>query len=230
MGHFLVKLNGRADHKVYVAVFSCFESRAVHAEVVFKLDADSAINAITRFNSRRPGMNHLYSDRGTNFVAANSILTKDLEAINKKAAPSLAKRNITWQFNPPHAPHRGGDMGTRSRSIQEDLVWHFKGRRAALRHLCYSSNRGGRNSQSAPIDSHFYRLKGYGSADTKPPTVPFNHQTTSPTGSQIGKRGRGRGQELVEESASENKLILAQLEKRLSVPATLEIKMEKDSR
>ena len=53
-------------------------------------------------------MNHLYSDRGTNFVAAHSILTKELAEINKVAAPSLAKKNIIWQFNPPHAPHRGG--------------------------------------------------------------------------------------------------------------------------
>ena len=108
MGHFLVKLNGRANHKVYVAVFSCFETRAVHAEIVFKLDADSAINAITRFNARRPGMNKMYSDRGTNFIASNAILTKELEIINKEAAPSLARKGITWQFNPPHAPHRGG--------------------------------------------------------------------------------------------------------------------------
>ena len=84
----------------------------------FKLDADSAINAITRFNSRRPGMNHLYSDRGTNFVAANSILTKELERINKEAAPTLARKNITWHFNPPHAPHRGG--------IWERVVGLFK--------------------------------------------------------------------------------------------------------
>ena len=53
-------------------------------------------------------MNRLYSDRGTNFIAANSILAKELEKINEEAAPSLAKKNIIWQFNPPHAPHRGG--------------------------------------------------------------------------------------------------------------------------
>ena len=35
MGYFLVKLNGRANHKVYVAVFTCFETRAVHAEIIF---------------------------------------------------------------------------------------------------------------------------------------------------------------------------------------------------
>ena len=63
-------------------------------------------------------MNYLYSDRETNFVAANSILTKELEEINKKAATHLAKKNITWQFNPPHAPHRGG--------IWERVVGLFK--------------------------------------------------------------------------------------------------------
>ena len=108
MGHFLCKLNGRANHKVYVAVFTCLQSRSVHAEVVFKLTADAAINAIARFNARRPGLSNLYSDRGTNFVAANSILTKELEIINKDAAPELSKRGIVWHFNPPHAPHRGG--------------------------------------------------------------------------------------------------------------------------
>ena len=69
---FLCKLNGRANHKVYVAVFTCFVSRSVHAEVVFNLTADAAINAIVRFNARRPGLHSLYSDRGINFVAANS--------------------------------------------------------------------------------------------------------------------------------------------------------------
>ena len=108
MGYFLVKMNGRANHKVYVAVFSCFETRAVHAEVILKLDADSAINAIARFSARRPGTSYLYSDRGTNFVAANSILSKELEEINKGATPELARKGIVWEFNPPHAPHRGG--------------------------------------------------------------------------------------------------------------------------
>ena len=108
MGPFIVKLNGRADHKVYVAVFTCFQSRSVHAEVVFKLDSDSAINAIIRFSARRPGLNRLYSDCGTNFKAANSIMEKEMKKLNEEASPQLARRGITWQFNPPYAPHRGG--------------------------------------------------------------------------------------------------------------------------
>ena len=108
MGHFLVKLNGRANHKAYVAVFTCFESRAVHAEVVFKLDADAAINAIMRFRARRPALQKMFSDRGTNFVSANSILKAELQSLNENLSAELMKRGLEWQFNPAHAPHRGG--------------------------------------------------------------------------------------------------------------------------
>ena len=118
MGPFRTKMNGRALHKVWVAVFTCFETRSVHAECVFKLDADSMINAIIRFNARRPGLARMYSDRGTNFTAANSILSKELKEINGAAEASLAKKGIIWEFNPPNAPHRGG--------VWERVVGMFK--------------------------------------------------------------------------------------------------------
>ena len=108
MGPFMVKLNGRANHKVWVAVFTCMESRAVHTETVFKIDADSAINAIVRFKARRPGVKFMFSDRGTNFVAANSILRKEIEELNQSIAPRLVEEGIEWSFNPANAPHRGG--------------------------------------------------------------------------------------------------------------------------
>ena len=108
MGPFLCKLNGRASHKIYVAVFTCFETRSVHAEVVFKLDADSALNAIVRFCARRPGLTKLFSDRGTNFVASKSILEKELREVRGAAERQLAMRGIEWEMNPPHAAHRGG--------------------------------------------------------------------------------------------------------------------------
>ena len=56
MGPFLVKMNGRANHKVWFSVFTCLVTLSVHAELVYKLDADSMVNAIVRFAERRPGM------------------------------------------------------------------------------------------------------------------------------------------------------------------------------
>ena len=108
MGPFPVILNGRASHKVWIAVFTCMESRAIHTEAVFKIDADSAINAIIRFKARRPGVRNMFSDRGTNFIAANSILRKEVEELNKITTPRLMDEGIEWHFNPAHAPHRGG--------------------------------------------------------------------------------------------------------------------------
>ena len=94
MGPFMTKMNGRALHKVYVAVFTCFESRSVHAEMVYKMDASSMINAMVRFTARRPGVTKMFSDRGTNFVATNSILKKELKGLNEATAPQLLKRGI----------------------------------------------------------------------------------------------------------------------------------------
>ena len=108
MGPFNVKMYGRALHKVYVAVFTCMSMRSVHAEVVFKMDADSFINALVRFSARRPGVTSLISDRGTNFVATRSILRSELRRLNEEAAPELRKRGVEWPLIPAHTPHYGG--------------------------------------------------------------------------------------------------------------------------
>ena len=44
--------------------------RAVHIEVVPKLDTDSCLNAIMRFIARRGKSNTIISDNGTNVVGA----------------------------------------------------------------------------------------------------------------------------------------------------------------
>ena len=59
------------------------------------MDADTAIQAIIKFNARRPGLNKLYSDQGSNFTAADKILKRELAEINKNAIPGLAKMGIS---------------------------------------------------------------------------------------------------------------------------------------
>ena len=74
MRPFLVKMNGRADHKMWISVFTCLVTRSVHAELVYKLDADSMVNAIVRFAVDRPSVRRFTSDQGTNLVGANNVL------------------------------------------------------------------------------------------------------------------------------------------------------------
>ena len=107
-GHFETRMNGRAHHKVWICIFSCCVTRAVHAELVYKLDADSEINAITRFAARRPGIRTFISDRGTNLVGADGILRREWNSWRETIAPELHKKNIEWTFIPAGTPHYGG--------------------------------------------------------------------------------------------------------------------------
>jgi hypothetical protein len=69
---------GRSRQKRYGALFTCMTTRAVHVEVAYSLDTDSAIMAIRRFVGRRGSPTKLYSDNGTNFHGAERELRECL--------------------------------------------------------------------------------------------------------------------------------------------------------
>ncbi len=108
-GHFNVK-RGRATVKRWCAIFTSMSIRAVHVEVLHSMDADSFINALTRFRNRRGVVTSMVSDRGTNFVGAQRELQRSFEeAVNSKNVQNeLIMRSIEWKWNPPHASHFSG--------------------------------------------------------------------------------------------------------------------------
>ena len=82
--------------------------RAVHIEVVPKLDTDSCLNAIMRFIAQRGKPNAMISDKRTNFVGAEKEFAGYIEAWNKEGIKEyLIQRGLRWKFNPPAAPHFG---------------------------------------------------------------------------------------------------------------------------
>ena len=107
-GPFIVKI-GRRNEKRWCCLFTCLTMRAVHIEVVPKLDTDSCLNAIMRFIARRGKPNTIISDNGTNFVGAEREFAEYVAAWNKEGIEEhLIQRDIRWKFNPPAAPHFGG--------------------------------------------------------------------------------------------------------------------------
>ncbi|XP_055910658.1 uncharacterized protein LOC129945022 [Eupeodes corollae] len=98
--------------KGYACLFICLCTKAVHLEAVGSLSTESFLAALDRFVGRRGVPQQLFSDNGTNFVAANKILKKELKKAVSEATLEAEKlylpKNLKWNFIPPGSPHMGG--------------------------------------------------------------------------------------------------------------------------
>ncbi|XP_054259448.1 uncharacterized protein LOC128984179 [Macrosteles quadrilineatus] len=100
--------------KSYFCTFICLVTKAVHLEVVTDLTTESFIAAMTRFVSRRGHSSDIYSDCGSNFIGADSTLSKIVEKSlycqdsKRKIQRFSSLKGINFHFNPPAAPHQGG--------------------------------------------------------------------------------------------------------------------------
>ncbi|XP_044757058.1 uncharacterized protein LOC123315434 [Coccinella septempunctata] len=95
------KHRGIRASKAYLCLFVCFATKAVHLELASDLTMNTFLAALKRFIARRGRCSNLYSDCGTNFVAAHRYL-------NELFAKAASAESITWHFNPASAPHFGG--------------------------------------------------------------------------------------------------------------------------
>lgn len=111
--------------KCYVALFVCFTTKAIHLEVVSDLTATSFIAAFRRFVNRRGRCQKLYSDRGTNFVKGDKLLTDEVlkAQLTWKSELEIDFQSMgtVWAFNPPGAPHFGGIWEAGVKSMKSHL-------------------------------------------------------------------------------------------------------------
>ena len=98
----------RTTCKRYGCVFTCHNTRAILIEKLEDLSCESFINGLRRFISRRGKPSLIKSDRGTNFTAAESELSK-----------SMQKFDIDWQFLPAGASHMNGVVERQIRTIRK---------------------------------------------------------------------------------------------------------------
>lgn len=109
-GPFLIKEGRRRNAKsikCYLAIFICMAVKAVHIEVVTDLSTSAFIAALHRFVSRRGVPTDIFSDCGTNFKGADTVLQS---LFQDPEARRIFANTIpcSWHFNPPAAPHFGG--------------------------------------------------------------------------------------------------------------------------
>ncbi|XP_059350125.1 uncharacterized protein LOC130704359 [Daphnia carinata] len=102
---------GRRREKRRISLFTCFTTRAVHLEVANGLRMEEFSLCFSRFVSLRGKPKVVYSDNGTNFVAAEYELRQALEELvpeHQELQTVMACHEIDWHFSPPHGPHFGG--------------------------------------------------------------------------------------------------------------------------
>ena len=104
-------LVGCRVEKRYGCLFTCLVTRAVHTEPTVQLDAHSFLMAFRRFISIRGYPKEIFSDNGMNLVAGERELREALQNMEQEGQiyDKLAEMKITWHFNPPSAPHFGGE-------------------------------------------------------------------------------------------------------------------------
>ena len=120
-GPFLVRCR-RSEVKRYGCIFSCFNTRAIHIEILPNLDTDSFINGLRRFVSRRGVPEELWSDNGTNFRGASNELSRSFKSLDQeKIHHYCSKESIVWKFNPPCASNMGGVWERMIRTVRRVL-------------------------------------------------------------------------------------------------------------
>ena len=107
-GHILVKDSDNEGilTKIYICLFTCMASRAVHLELARDLTAETFLNLFNRFIYEHGVPRTIVSDNGTNFVATAAAL-KNIQA-DVSVRDYTEAQNITWKFIRPRAPWEGG--------------------------------------------------------------------------------------------------------------------------
>lgn len=98
------------ENKLYILIFTCAVTRAVHLELVESLSLDDFLMAFRRFTARRGLPTIMYSDNAKTFKGADQYIQRN-----------FTQANIVWKFNAPKAPWWGGWWERLIRSVKTGL-------------------------------------------------------------------------------------------------------------
>jgi hypothetical protein len=94
--------------KVYVVVFKCMCTGAIHLDVATDLSAQAFIAVLDRFVSRRGLCSQLFSDNATCFRGSDNLFKKMLNSLHHDVKEYCATKMIKWHFTTPRSPSAGG--------------------------------------------------------------------------------------------------------------------------
>ena len=109
----------KESQKVYICLFTCASTRAVHLELTQALSVKSFLLAFRRFSSRRGLPATITSDNAKTFRSSSQDIRKIARA--EEVWRYLANKQISWNFIIEKAPWWGGFWERLVRSIKKPL-------------------------------------------------------------------------------------------------------------
>ena len=105
--------------KVWICLFTCCVSRAIHLELVLDMSTATFIRCVKRFAARRGLLRRFLSDNAKTFKSAAKVLKTICDHPDVRSYLSLA--GIDWNFNLEKAPWWGGLFERMVRSTKRCL-------------------------------------------------------------------------------------------------------------
>ena len=118
------KLKKEESYKVWIILFTCLASRAVHFEVVRNLECDTFLLAFRRFCAQNGYVNLLFCDQAKAFIKAGKELG-DLKFDGSDQDPRASlqsQMNCVFKFSSPISPWQGGIYESLVKSCKEVLI------------------------------------------------------------------------------------------------------------
>lgn len=122
----LGKKRNAAVHKSYCLLAVCLSTKAVHLELVSSLSTPHFMQAFKRLLARRGPCKVLYSDQGSSFVCAKTVLSEinrfaSSEEYQNALLCELNLNGVEWKFISPQSPSHGGLWESNVKSAKSHL-------------------------------------------------------------------------------------------------------------
>ncbi|KHJ75985.1 integrase core domain protein, partial [Oesophagostomum dentatum] len=109
-GPLIIRSERNDKKKIWVCLFTCMVTRAVHLETVLDNSTIEFLSAFRRFIARRGAPDLVISDNAPTFKLGSEVLQNELP--KQERNPNLdsirIRENIKWKFITPFSPWQGG--------------------------------------------------------------------------------------------------------------------------
>ena len=118
-GPLYIRQTGSTASKVWICLYTCCTTRAIHLDIVPDMSTQTFINSLKRFCARRGLPRQFISDNGKTFKAAAKVMEGIVS--QRDVQQYLSQVRVKWLFNLERAPWWGGVFERMVRSTKRCL-------------------------------------------------------------------------------------------------------------